>query len=263
MKYEICAEVHAKVAYSMRIMLDKLREDLKLSFKPLEPEQTASNNEECFCKDINKCNEKLAALFAMQHAMMKKEKKQSKRANQELKKCNKVRKNFVSESDTDNEKSGEQNFSTNNLPALLSMYDPTKVPPVPPRKTSPLRKLSVTESNLNSNATLASSKSSELLLCNKEHKLLNGPAEPDCEENPAFEDQADKSVQADSSASSAKTGPENVLPDDGELQKKETQLSPSDSEFEVISMPPNINPVSEYARCKISRSNINIMLIIT
>ncbi len=229
----------------MRIMLDKLREDLKSSSKFLDDQSLA--NEECFCKDLNKCNEKITSLFASQHAVMKKEKKQMKRVNPEFKKCNKIRKNCVSESDTDNEISfDEVNFTADNLPTLMPQYDPKKIPPVPPRKTSPLRKI-VTEASSSNIDTVAETVfvSSSHLLVNKEEKLLNGP--PASEEMPALQDQAEKSCHADSTSSPTKPIKENLLPDNNELQKKET-LSPSDSEFEVISMPPNVNSVSEYAR---------------
>lgn len=231
----------------MRIMLDKLREDLKSSSKSLDDQSLP--HEECFCKDINKCNEKIASLFSSQYAVMKKEKKQMKRVNQEFKKCNKIRKNCVSESDTDNEISvDEVNFTVDNLPTLMPQYDPTKIPPIPPRKTSP-RKI-VTEASSSKIDTLAESVfvSSSHFLVNKEQKLLNGP--PASEEMPTLQDQAEKACHADSTSSPTPAIKENLLPDNNELQKKET-LSPSDSEFEVISMPLNVNSVSEYARRKL------------
>jgi len=261
MKTEICAEVHAKVAYSMRIMLDQFHEDLKSSLQSFHEPITA---DECSCKELNKCSEKLAALCGSQNVKAKEEsKKRLKRIQQEIKKSNKLQKN-VSDSDTDNEKNMEN--TPNNLISAQKNDPPKVAPPIPPRKSSPSKNL-VQTADFSERPTLNSDISSEATdsnLCNKEllvhltkllnldrQELLDGLTETlNIEEEPEFQ-----------LGNSEKDGNSQVISADNLLEKKlqnqespfsQTReiFSPSDSEFEVISMPPNINPISEYARCK-------------
>jgi ribosomal protein L17 len=261
MKTEICAEVHAKVAYSMRIMLDKFHEDLKSSLQSFhEPIST----DECSCKELNKCSEKLVALCGTQNVKAKEEtKKRLKRIQQEIKKSNKLQKN-VSESDTDNEKNLDT--TQTNLKPTQKYDPPVKVaPPIPPRKSSPSKSLVQTTDSLDTPDAARSSNTTDPNLCNKEllahltkvlnldrQELINEPTGPinNEEQSPEFllcNSEPDGNLQM--------TTTENLL--EKKLQNQESPVaqtseifSPSDSEFEVISMPPNANPVSEYARCK-------------
>merc|ERR1719383_1711423 len=81
MKAEICAEVHAKVSYSVRIMLDQMSEDLKQSLKTQNASEEISSS--CYCRDRKKCyscKTKRAAQRASQCLLKKEEKKQAKLA---------------------------------------------------------------------------------------------------------------------------------------------------------------------------------------
>lgn len=251
MKEEICVEVHAKVAYSMRLMIDQLREDVKSSFEHLDAPKTS--NDECFCKDLVKCKEKLAELWASHQTVLKEERKQLKRVVQENKKCNRFQ-ITSSESDTDNENSIETSFTQQNCPQkpLVVKFDPSKIPPVPPRRTSPLHNLVQATNSSSIDGANTSTASQSVAVRNKEPKLLNGPAaeSPTVEDSVQFENI--KSYQEESSSSITVVTAEKFPNSEQQLPNStvETQLSPSDSEFEVISMPPNINPFSEYARCK-------------
>ncbi|KAI9564368.1 hypothetical protein GHT06_008107 [Daphnia sinensis] len=257
MKAEICAEVHAKVAYSMRIMLDQFHEDLKLSLRSL---QVPSKEDICFCKEVDSCKEKYATLCASHHLMTKDEKKRIKRAKKEEKKLNKQQKN-VSESDTDNEKNTEASFTTVNLPIPAQKYDPTKAPPVPPRKTSPKKtsdtstvsSLSDSLSQLNDDVA----RNKELMahvtdaLNMDRQELINGSVGTLNIEERTFQLQVSTEGQNEFATPQGETKESS---NEGKLNNQanpvtetvETVFSPSDSEFEVISMPHNIRLGSEY-----------------
>lgn len=263
MKEEICAEVHAKVAYSMRIMLDQLREDVKTTFEHLEAQKPS--NEECFCKDLGKCKEKLAELWTSHLTVMKEERKQIKRVIQENKKCNRFQANY-SESDTDNENSVETSFtqqSVTQMPVVMK-FDPSKIPPVPPRRTSPLHSLAqATNTSIIDDAN-TSSVLQPVPVCNKEPKLLNGPATESLTVEDPVQFGKEKFCQEKSCTSLTAGTTEELSGNTHQLQNlsiAEAQLSPSDSEFEVISMPPNVNPVSEYGRCKFTHADSHFIII--
>lgn len=250
MKEEICAEVHAKVSYSMRLMLDQLREDVRSSFEQFDAQKISK--EECFCQELNKCKKKLDALCTSHQAVLKEERKHTKRELQETKKRNKFF-GTSTDSDTDDENCIEASFSpTVSQKSNGIKYDLTKTPPVPPRKSSP----AVISSSLDVGSV---SPNKQITECIKEPKLLNGPVlESPAAKEHAIQSEVIKTFQDKSSVSLGATSTSNLLDmTDKKFQSKEnlvveTQLSPSDSEFEVISMPPNIKPVvsSEYARCK-------------
>ncbi|XP_057370680.1 uncharacterized protein LOC130691721 [Daphnia carinata] len=257
MKAEICAEVHAKVAYSMRIMLDQFHEDLKLSLQSL---QVPIKDDVCFCKEIDSCKEKYAVLCASHHVMAKEEKKRIKRLKKEEKKINKQQKN-VSESDTDNEKNTEVSFTTVNLPVPAQKYDPTKAPPVPPRKTSP-KKTSVTSPVSSPSDVLSQlnddiARNTELLahitdgLNMDRQELINGSVGTLNIEEHTFELQMSTEGQYEFAMPQGETKEslkEEKLKNERNpvTEAVETVFSPSDSEFEVISMPHNIRAGSEY-----------------
>jgi hypothetical protein len=258
MKTEICAEVHAKVAYSMRIMLDKFHEDLKSSFQSYHDSRTG---DECSSKELNKCSEKLAALCSSQNLKAKEEtKKRLKRIQQEIKKSNKLQKN-VSESDTDNEKNVDMATPTNLITA--QKYDPPKVsPPVPPRKSSPSKILVQTADSSETLDIAFSSETTELNSCDKElltnltkllnldrQELLNGSTEILNIEEQSPEYQLHNSEKEGNSQMTNADLLEKKLENQSTPNTLTSEVfSPSDSEFEVISMPPNANPVSQYAR---------------
>lgn len=262
MKTEICAEVHAKVAYSMRIMLDQFHEDLKSSLQSFHEPITA---DECSCKELDKCSEKLAVLCGSQNLKGKEEKKKRKwkrGIQQEIKKSNKLQKN-VSESDTDNEKNMLET-TPNNLISAQNYETPKVAPPIPPRKSSPSKSLVQTAEFSDTTDVANSAETTDPSLCNKEllvhltkllnldrQELLDGSAETSNieEQSPEFQ-----LCSSEKDENSQMASAENLL--EQKLQNQESPVSqtsevfsPSDSEFEVISMPPNVNPVSEYARC--------------
>lgn len=259
MKAEICAEVHAKVAYSMRIMLDQFHEDLKLSLQSLQ----VPIKDVCFCQEVDAremCKDKYAVLCASHHVMTKEEKKRLKRAKKEEKKINKQQKN-VSESDTDNEKNTEASFTTVTHPIPAQKYDPTKAPPVPPRKTSP-KKTSVTPPVSSPSDTLSQlsdeiSRNTELLvhltdgLNMDRQELINGSIETLNIEERTFQLQVSTDGQNEFATSQGETKEslnEEKLNNQANpvSEAVETVFSPSDSEFEVISMPHNITSGSKY-----------------
>ncbi len=261
MKTEICAEVHAKVAYSMRIMLDQFHEDLKSSLQSFHEPITT---DECSCKEFNKCSEKLAALYGSQNVKAKEEtKKRLKRIQQEIKKSNKLQKN-VSESDTDNEKNMLET-TQNNLISAQNYGSPKVAPPIPPRKSSPSKSLVKTADFSDTTDVDISPETTDPTLCNKEllvhltkllnldrQELLDGPTETSNIEEQSIEFQL---CNSEKDGNSPMASADNLL--EQKLQNQESHVSqtsevfsPSDSEFEVISMPPNVNPVSKYARCK-------------
>ena len=258
MKTEICAEVHAKVAYSMRIMLDKFHEDLKSSLQSYHDPRTG---DECSCKELKKGSEKLSALCCSQNLKAKEEtKKRLKRIQQEIKKSNKLQKN-VSESDTDNEKNVDMATPTNLITA--QKYDPPKVsPPVPPRKSGPSKILVQTADSFETLDIAFSSETTELNSCNiltnltkllnlDRQELLNGSTEILNIEEQSPEYQLHNSEKEGSSQMTTAYLLEKKLENQSTPNALTTEVfSPSDSEFEVISMPPNANPVSQYARCK-------------
>ncbi|XP_046438449.1 RNA polymerase II degradation factor 1-like isoform X3 [Daphnia pulex] len=235
MKTEICAEVHAKVAYSMRIMLDQFHEDLKSSLRSFHEPITA---DECSCKELNKCSEKLAALCGSQNLKAKEEKKKRmKRIQQEIKKSNKLQKN---------------NYET-----------PKVAPPIPPRKSSPSKSLVQTADFSDTTDVANSAETTDPTLCNKEllvhltkllnldrQELLDGPAETSNIEEQSPEFQLCSSEKDDNSqmASAENSLEQKLQNQESPVSQTSEVFSPSDSEFEVISMPPNVNPVSEYAR---------------
>lgn len=108
MKAEICAEVHAKVSYTLRIMLDQMSEDLKQSLKAPSANEEVSNS--CYCRDHKKCHScktKRAVQRASQCILKKEEKKQAKLAYSAYKESLKKHDRFdylkSSETDEDNE----------------------------------------------------------------------------------------------------------------------------------------------------------------
>lgn len=262
MKVEICAEVHAKVAYSMRIMLDQFHEDLKSSLQSVQEPQKDNVH---FCKEVDTCKEKHAAICAScHHTMTKEERKRMKRAKKEEKKINKRQKN-VSESDTDNERNTETSFTAVNLSVPVQMYDPTKAPPVPPRKSSP-KKISDTSpgSSLSETSIQPNDDSSyngelmahltDLLNINRQ-ELINGPVETLNMDQRTLKHQMPTEVQNKLATPQEKTTKiltEEKLNNQANpvTEAVECLFSPSDSEFEVISMPHNILSGSEYAPCK-------------
>jgi hypothetical protein len=260
MKTEICAEVHAKVAYSMRIMLDQFHEDLKSSLRSFHEPITA---DECSCKELNKCSEKLAALCGSQNLKAKEEKKKRmKRIQQEIKKSNKLQKN-VSESDTDNEKNMLET-TPNKLISAQNYETPKVAPPIPPRKSSPSKILVQTADFSDTTDVANSAETTDPTLCNKEllvhltkllnldrQELLDGPAETSNIEEQSSEFQLCSSQKDENSqmASAENSLEQKLQNQESPVSQTSEVFSPSDSEFEVISMPPNVNPVSEYARC--------------
>ena len=237
MKDEICAEVHAKVAYTVRIMLNQLRDDLQEHFTKLEV-QSPSSNGDCFCKDINKCKEKLATLLPAQKAAQKEEKKQAKRLMKENKKMNKILRKFSQLDAADLSDNENIDAGVFHVPLKLN----TTMGGIHPSK--------IYSSKYSSNPSVVVAAADST--CQNQEKEETSIGSRNLEtENEELTEVVVNSPQDVTSLSMV-----NVLPKDIKIMNKddsslvETYHSPSDSEFEVISMPPNINLMSEYARCK-------------
>ena len=248
MKAELCAEIHAKVAYTMKIMLTGLREEIYETLKAAENKQK-SNNEECYCKNLSKCKATLAALCASHHEIANEEKKQEKLKKKKywLPENKRSRATTASsESDTDNENANEGDTSSVNIPAQMCESNGfSKIPPIPPRKS---RSSQMANLSSDSDTTFVNIMPSQVSLSSRE-KLLNGPTESEMEERQSIKQTV--SIKSDSTVSHPQMA---NLPKTRGNSIGDPQMSPSDSEFEVISMPPN--PVVEHDQRKVDIFNL-------
>ena len=260
MKSEICAEVTAKVAYSVRIMLDHFGEELKATLDAYH----GKNGEEgqCSCKDTKKCRackEKRALLRASHYALKKEEKKLAKMAYKESKK---LRKKYLKSSGSESE--NEYLVADKIMPQsslsepLMLKPDCTKAPPIPPRNVSPVKGLTFASSLevcSSPETTTAAEEHTVNITDYAESKILNGSpiitvgAQKEELHTSKSSENPVSSIQLD--MADVITGSNNK---DQLLSPSSTQAesypSPSDSEFEVVSMPAMIDATPETNRGK-------------
>jgi len=220
MKSEICAEVHAKIAYTVRIMLDGMVEEIKASLGAIP--NAEPNTEVCPCRDPRKCrpcNEKRAAQRMAYYAQKKEEKKLAKMVYKENKKLIRKSKYLVmtKSSGSESETGGSGGKKKSCRPQQAQQAE---APPIPPRKMYPTK-------------PVEEIKSVVITLEEDEPKILNnsGCMEMMCSSN-IYE--PDSSTSPTETLSPTKA--ESALP-----------ITVSDSEFEVVSMP-RIDLAAGYVR---------------
>lgn len=242
MKAEICAEVHAKVAYTVRIMLDQMGEDIKASVIGAVLSSSSANEatvaaEVCPCRDPRKCRsciEKRLVLRQAHRIQKQEEKMLSKMAYKEskmaYKESKKLRKNKFLKS------SGTESETDKQTPKQPTPCCTSRPPPVPPRKILPPDVVqAMTEVKPSASSQSASVKVAEDKPCELQEEPMQTRGsniyEPDgC----VF----DFSVQ---------TKEEEVPSIAPSPVKAEAQPCPSDSEFEVVSMPA-VQTAGEFVR---------------
>lgn len=243
MKSEICAEVTAKVAYSVRIMLDHFGEEMRTTLEAYHAKDVGEESQ-CSCKHPKKCQsckEKRALLRASHHALKKEEKKVAKTAYKEGKKLRKKCRSSGSES----EKEFTSQLGSSSKPLLK--YDAVKAPPVPPRNISPVKVVGLTFAPLLEARTLLPeatvAEHTINIAVDSEPKIINGSSTQLVAllEAPATSDSNNMVVNA---ANNTSDQPIHNL----SLSHAESYPSPSDSEFEVVSMPSNMNVAPELNR---------------
>ena len=243
MKSEICAEVTAKVAYSVRIMLDHFGEEMKTTLEAYHAKNVGEESQ-CSCKDPKKCQsckEKRALLRASHYALKKEEKKAAKMAYKESKKLrNKYFKSSGSESET--EIPAQPGFSSIKSPVVK--YDTTKAPPVPPRNISPGKVVGLSFAPLLEASALPEATVREHIVniaVDSEPKIINGSS---AQLDELLE--ATATSKTDLAANAEKITCDQPL--NPSLMHAESYPSPSDSEFEVVSMPSHMNVAPELNR---------------
>jgi hypothetical protein len=152
----------------------------------------------------------------------------------------------------------------NNLISAQNYETPKVAPPIPPRKSSPSKILVQTADFSDTTDVANSAETTDPTLCNKEllvhltkllnldrQELLDGPAETSNieEQSPEFQLCSSEKDENSQMASAENSLEQKLQNQESPVSQTSEVFSPSDSEFEVISMPPNVNPVSEYARC--------------
>ena len=252
MKAEICAEVHAKVAYTVRIMLNQLGEEIKSSLSAAVASSAAGEAsatvDVCSCRDARKCRvclEKRTALRVSNHIMKQEEKRIAKMLYKEnkmaYKESKRLRKNkYLKSSGTESE--------TDKKPVKIQSSC-CRAPPIPPRKVSPPDVVQpVTVETKPSN----SSSSHTVITFFEEPKIQNSSAcnlsEGQIKSNNIYESDA---LLIDLTAKEAKEEPSMSAP------SIEVQPIPSDSEFEVVSMPA-VDSAGAFVRGIISHLDPNI-----
>lgn len=241
MKSEICAEVTAKVAYSVRIMLDHFGDEMRTTLEAYY-EKNVGEEGQCSCKDLKKCQsckEKRALLRASHYAFKKEEKKAAKMAYKESKK---LRKKYLKSSDSESE--SEFPTADKNIHQIDGgLSKPVvKAPPIPPRNISPVKVVGLNfaplfEASAQPEATVKEHVVN--IAVESELKIINGSSAP-LEEISACE--TNTVVNAEKNTSDH--------PLNASSTHAESYPSPSDSEFEVVSMPLNVDMTPEPNRGK-------------
>ena len=270
MKAEICAETHARIAYTTRLMLDEVKEEIKLALnsgKPCLRPGVLQQNDECTCKELQhvvKCLKKSGGrrhgeetsagkfqpLAAICHAQRKEEKKQAKSEYKAARKERKKAKTHVKSSSTEGEteefdpvivkpQSNKTSYQFSGPlpqhPENVKLVSITQIlsPPLTPRKVAvPFHKVE---------KEVLEQKTTEPEEDAKEHHLeVKG-----CGQNDAMEPQK-SDIELPGKIISSKKNPDilNMGPD--------VLPSLSDSEFEVVSLPPNIKPVADNPQRKLT-----------
>jgi len=266
MKAEICAETHARIAYTMRLMLDEVKEEIKLTLnagKPCLRPGVLQQNDECTCKELQhvvKCLKKCGGrrhreeastgkfqpLASICHAQRKEEKKQAKSEYKAARKERKKAKTRVKSSSTEGEteefdpiiektQSNKTSYQFSGPlpqhPENVKLVSITQIlsPPLTPRKISaPFLKV---EREAFEQKTTEPEKEDA-----KEHHLeveAWGVGQNDSIQSQKTDIELTGKISVKKNPDILNLGPD-VLP------------SLSDSEFEVVSLPPNIKPVAEY-----------------
>ena len=237
MKAEICAEVHAKVSYSVRIMLDQMSEDLKQSLKTQNASEEISSS--CYCRDRKKCyscKTKRAAQRASQCLLKKEEKKQAKLAYSAYKESQKKHDRFSYLKSSETDEDIESEIPTNQLKLVKSSSKQVpiislgalKPQTVTPRK--PSEDYIILEQTSHNNL-VAGNEMPQLAKEQPEKvKVASSPKE-------LIEFEKGKSCGNDPLKVETTDGQESSPPD--KFKPKETNPSYSDSEFEVVSIPPS------------------------
>ena len=260
MKADICAETHAKIAYSVRLMLDDMVDEIKSSINPNKV--CPSQGEDCCCQNLQHVMKCLKKCRAICYAQKKEEKKQAKldhklsRRERKKEGSSKYAAKYAKSSSTE----GETEFESQTLAAPRSsktcrhfdlMHHSQGVelksiaqiisPPPTPRKASlagssldsiqRFQNITVKENStplISLDDSPTDSKVNPLESCREPPKSV--PREvfwPQMCQNPLSKSSTSKATVA------AAAAVDNNLP------------SLSDSEFEVVSLPQNINQLLE------------------
>lgn len=221
--------MHARIAYSMRIMLDHLKDEILNHSDDSQSKSEVSDT--CYCKELKKCKackDKKHAAKAALHSQRKEDKK--------LFKLNK-RKVLSESSDTDNEVQ-----SIVKQKSMTSSMTESKM--VAKQQFTCSGSSSVSE-DYNMAASMLSMKQDDP---NDGAKIINSSTKTDTKDeegavmvaNPTeVKLVAKENGKQDASAVECEFA--------GAYTVSRSQSNPSDSEFEVISLPPNANTTSYYS----------------
>jgi len=237
MKAEMCAEVHAKVSYTVRIMLDQMTEDLKQSLKTQTTTDEVANS--CYCRDRKKCHScktKRAAQRASQCILKKEERKQAKLAYSAYKESLKKHDRFSYLKSSESEEDNESEIPTNQL--KLVKCSSKQVPII---SLGALKPQSIAPKKPLEDYIILEQSTHNVSLTENEIPKKAEKVEVTCPQKKVVIFKEGKSSGNDLLKVVTATGQESAPPRTSKAG--EANLSFSDSEFEVVAVPPSrLNP---------------------